>query len=103
MPSTLTAAAFVANLHTTFRVFSDESNAVELDLIEVTERPVSPRQMQFSILFRGPADTLLPQRIYRVEHERMGAVGDLFLVPVSRERDGYRYEAVFTLLFPREA
>jgi len=33
----------------------------------------------------------LPQRIYRVEHERLGAI-DLFLVPIASDR----YEAVFT-------
>jgi hypothetical protein len=33
----------------------------------------------------------------QIKHERLGMF-DLFLVPVSRERDGMRYEAVFNRL-----
>ena len=54
----------------------------------------------FVLLFRGPAGAALPQRIYALQHEELGAV-ELFLVPVGREgdsRDATRpvlYEAVF--------
>jgi len=37
---------------------------------------------------------MLPQGIYGLSHERMGDF-DLFLVPISREELGFRYEAVF--------
>jgi hypothetical protein len=43
---------------------------------------------------RRPHD-LLPQRIYRLEHDELGAL-DLFLVPIGRDDSGVRYEAVFT-------
>ena len=48
----------------------------------------------FALLFRGPREPILPQRIYRLEHDDIGAF-DLFLVPVGVEPDGARYEAVF--------
>jgi hypothetical protein len=46
-------------------------------------------------VFRGPGDVLLPQRIYRMEHEEIG-VFDLFLVPIGPDEIGLRYEAIFT-------
>ena len=49
----------------------------------------------FSLVFHAPAEALHPQRIYRLEHERLGAM-DLFLVPLGPEGDAMRYEAVFT-------
>ena len=48
---------------------------------------------RFSLYFTGP-DRYLPQHVYRIEHEQMGAL-DLFLVPVGKLDNGFRYEAVF--------
>ena len=49
----------------------------------------------FSIVFKGPAAPVLPQRIYRLEHARLGAL-DLFLVPIGPGAGGLLYEAIFT-------
>lgn len=49
---------------------------------------------RFSVFFDGPGDIRLPQQTYRLQHEEMGAI-DLFLVPVSGDEKGFRYEAVF--------
>jgi hypothetical protein len=38
---------------------------------------------------------VLPQRIYRLEHEQMGPL-ELFIVPVGPDGDGLGYEAIFT-------
>jgi len=38
---------------------------------------------------------ILPQRIYRVEHDAIG-VCEIFLVPLTPDADGARYQAVFT-------
>jgi hypothetical protein len=48
----------------------------------------------FSIFFWGPADVLLPQRMYDLAGDP--ALPGLFIVPVGRNSDGYEYEAVFT-------
>lgn len=50
---------------------------------------------QFSLHFRGPATPVLPQQIYRLQHQGIGVL-DLFLVPIGRDATGMTYEAVFT-------
>lgn len=53
------------------------------------------RMVQFSLLFRGPADPLLPQGTY---HFRHAALGDFafFITPVARTREATDYEACFS-------
>jgi uncharacterized protein DUF6916 len=45
----------------------------------------------FSLVFAGPPEPALPQRIHRLEHAQLGVL-ELFLVPVGPGR----YEAIFT-------
>jgi hypothetical protein len=90
----LTKEAFAENLNTKFRIPMQSSSAAELELIEVVEARSTSRQQQFSVFFRGPSEYLLPQATYHMEHEKMGEM-DLFIVPVGREQEGFRYEAVF--------
>lgn len=47
----------------------------------------------FNLLFRGPADPVLSQGIYRFRLE--GEAADIFIVPVARDESGTLYEAVF--------
>ena len=66
-----------------------------LELIDVrTLRPHSRRQEPFVLLFRGPAQPVLPQRIYTVAHGELGQLV-IFLVPVQGGPAGIEYEAVF--------
>jgi hypothetical protein len=95
----LTRESFAENLNTKFRVHVESSEPLEIELIEVSERKRVRDVEQFSIIFRGALGFMLPQRIYRLEHERLGAF-DLFLVPIARETDGFRYEAVFNRFVP---
>lgn len=88
-----TRDAFAANLHTSFLILFP-SHTLSLTLVELTDQPSSPRLETFSLLFRGPADTLLPQGMYAIRHDQMGTA-ELFLVPVARHGDGLYYEAVF--------
>ena len=81
----LTAADFAPLRHQLFELAAD--HASQLELVEVTGAGGRP----FSLVFRGPGEPLLPQRIYRVEHPALGAL-DLFLVPIGPGR----YEAIFT-------
>lgn len=94
MSELLTKEAFAENLNTKFSIQLEDSKAAELELIEVVEASSTSRQRQFSVFFRGPLEYMLPQGTYHMEHEKMGAL-DLFIVPVGREQDGFRYEAVF--------
>jgi hypothetical protein len=89
---TLTAADFVPFHGESFRVLSEDAPPFEVELIEVSEGAGgAASRAQFSLVFRGGPDPPLPQRIYRVEHERLGAL-EIFLVPIAVDR----YEAVFT-------
>jgi len=100
MVATLTENEFSHHLNTKYRVNVDAAKPIELELVEVKsyvnkDKPSEQGGMErFSIHFRGPADIMLPQGTYGLSHERMGDF-DLFLVPISREELGFRYEAVF--------
>jgi hypothetical protein len=91
----LTHETFAARIGEPFAIA--EPAALDLLLEEAnlgTEAPDAPRQ-PFSLVFRGPPQPLLPQRIYRLEHEALGAL-EIFIVPISCDAGGARYEAVFT-------
>ncbi len=94
-----TREMFADCLNTTFKVVDELSNPVDLELIQVSERRGTKRQEIFSIQFRGPADRMMPQKTYKLEHGRLGDI-DLFLVPVGKDNAGVYYEAVFNLLIP---
>jgi len=49
----------------------------------------------FSLLFVGPREPALPQRLYTLSHATLGEL-PLFLVPISEDATGRTYEAVFT-------
>lgn len=92
----LTPSSFSENLGSTFRIQlgGDQSLNAELSEVLLHEAHGGPRKQPFSIHFRGPKGAALPQAIYRVEHERMGAM-EIFLVTIGPDERGMRYEAVF--------
>jgi hypothetical protein len=98
MAEHLTEAQFAEQLNTKFRVLIEAPRPVELELVEVKgwrSGTEEARGMErFSVLFKGPADILMPQNIYPLEHEQLGRF-DIFLVPVGRDESSFNYEAVF--------
>lgn len=95
----LQIADFARHLNQTFRIHVETPEPLAAELIEVSQMGSRPEgeewRQAFSVVFRGPAEPILPQRIYRVEHEELGSL-DLFLVPLGPDKVGVRYEAVFT-------
>ena len=91
-----TRIAFAECQGTPFRLDAGPNGPAELELVEVTaHRPnAGPDDRPFSLLFRGPAAPVLDQRTYLLAHERLGELA-IFLVPVGRDAEGVRYEAVF--------
>jgi hypothetical protein len=88
----LTVADFEALRGDRFRIAPGDSAPFEVDLVEVTEIARVPGgRAPFSLEFQGGPNPSLPQRIYRVQHEALGAI-EIFLVPIASDR----YEAVFT-------
>ncbi len=95
----LTLEAFSAHLDTEFRLADPPPGGpIALRLTEVRghgRQPNAPRVEPFSLLFTGPPQPILEQRIYRLEHLELGPL-DIFLVPVGRDDSGSLcYEAVF--------
>jgi hypothetical protein len=89
---TLSVADFAPLRGDRFVIAPGDAPAFEVELVDVTEIPREPGgRAPFSLVFRGGPTPPLPQRIYRVEHERLGAI-EIFLVPIASER----YEAIFT-------
>ena len=95
-------SSFEERLDEPFRVYPEAGNPLEMKLIEVTSlgpKSVAPSATQdlrdsFSIVFRGPADRPLEQRIYRMAHDSLSSF-EIFLVPIGPDQEGLCYEAVF--------
>ncbi len=92
----LTHASFEEHLNTPFRVHFGGEAPLEVVLFQVRlhEAHGGPRKQPFSLYFRGPRQPVLPQQIYRLEHEKMGTM-EVFLVPIGPDGQGMGYEAVF--------
>jgi hypothetical protein len=96
MTAPLTEAEFSKHVNTKFRVVSEQP--IELELTEVkgylSKAHEQSGMERFSAFFNGPREPFLRQHVYALEHDRMGAF-ELFLVPIAKDEDGFRYEAVF--------
>jgi hypothetical protein len=97
----LTVDSFRPAVGQPFVLDLDGSERLDLELVEArTHARDAPaldangRRSAFSLLFRGPAEPVLAQRIYRLEHAATGPL-ELFLVPVARDAEGTSYEAIF--------
>lgn len=88
------SSTFREQLHTRFKIATDGIPKMELELAEVNEPAAPPQVELFTLTFRGPRAPVLPQKIHRVEHAKLGAF-DLFLTAVAADQQGTAYEAVF--------
>jgi hypothetical protein len=97
MLETLTRETFERCTARRFRLRTEDGD-LELELkhaADVGTRPASATRQAFSVTFDGPAEPILPQRIYTLENEELGELA-IFLVPVASDEEGTQYEAVFT-------
>jgi hypothetical protein len=86
-------ADFRVAVGTVFRLEgSDELHLVEAE--PTGERGAGMEREPFRLAFLGPADAILPQRTYRLEHDTLGTL-DIFIVPIARDANGTTYEAIF--------
>ncbi len=97
MLDNLTHARFSECLNTQFRLLDIPSEGKALVLAQVSELHKNHKYEVFSLLFHGPVEYPLQQRIYRLQHDQLGIL-EIFLVPVGRDKEGYHYEAVFNRL-----
>jgi hypothetical protein len=99
----LTVDVFRPRVGDRFRVCPTPESRLDAELVEARALggSASPpaghpgRRIPFSLLFRTAAGSVMPQRIYRVEHDEIGPY-DIFLVPVGKDATGVLYEAIFT-------
>ena len=81
----------------TFTIVEDECVAMTLTLTEaeLLHARVPPvGRAPFSLIFVAKAERVLPQRLYRIEHDGLGTMA-IFLVPVGRDASGIQYQALF--------
>ncbi len=83
MRQNLTLSDFVEYLDHAFPVTVD-TERLSFVLTEATGlKPMGPgSQAPFLLIFRGPPQPLLPQRIYEIEHPRLGTLA-IFIVPIG--------------------
>lgn len=93
----LTAQVFEPLVKTTFFLSDAEGNRLPLELAELKTGAPDSQVEHMSLLFRGPLEPLLAQKIYRIEHPETGPF-ELFIVPVGQDSSATLYEAVFNRL-----
>ena len=100
-PRWLTFDLFEGRVGDQFVVSSDDVAAIPMELSEATESthaggtgPEGQPRLQFSLVFAGPLEPVLPQAIYGLDHDDLGHL-DVFIVPVGRTDTATRYQAVF--------
>jgi hypothetical protein len=103
---TLTAADFRKHQGTGFRLTGEQreggpAGSSEVELAEVNEHPQSAGgtfRVPFSVVFRGPLEPIMPQGIYRLEHEHLGAL-ELFIVPIGPNKNANSAEGPTAMLY----
>lgn len=98
MLDSVTLTSFVDCLGTVFRLDAGEALSLELTLIEAEATRFSSQadsSPAFSLIFRGALQPILPQQIYKFEHDRLGTL-EMFIVPIGPDNQGMRYQAIFT-------
>jgi len=96
---TVARGRFAEQLHSTFSIDFGDAARVPAELVEYTERSMTPQNEQFSLLFRVAADVPAAQGMREVTHPALGTLA-LFLVPVDRDGRGLYLEAAFNRLIP---
>ena len=93
----LTRTLLVEHLNSKFQIFIEPEIAAEIELVEVEQRRSTPRQEQFSAVFRAPASVPARQGLYRLKHDALGEF-EIFLVPFKRDDESVHFEAFFNRL-----
>ena len=104
-PDQLKLETFSPWLKSKFRVALDSANFLEVELASANAltQPVQPQaaggslQESFALVFHGPDNRFLPQRIYPFEHDQIGRF-ELFIVPIGQKPGFIQYQAIFNRL-----
>lgn len=94
--STIKKENFDPHVNTIFTFKTENNLAVDFELIETSSLHSSNIE-SFKLLFKGPVDTIYPQKIYHFEHTALGEI-ELFIVPIKKDDVGIYYETIFSRL-----
>ncbi len=95
MSGQLNQSIFENHINESFRISQQPDGNIDLMLEKIDAGKSDGGDDEcFSIIFQGPADSCLPQKVYSLKHTKLGTF-PLFIVPVAKNENGYRYEAVF--------
>jgi hypothetical protein len=76
-----------------------DGGTLEVELIEcralTSPRRSGAEREPFALIFRGPRQPVLAQRIYKFEGGTLDPL-EMFIVPVGPDAIGMRYEAIFS-------
>lgn len=101
MSEDLKKTSFDPHLNSKFEITTEAEGVVEAELVEVSEHNRENLEC-FSLLFKVSKDKFFDQKIYKVNHPKMGEI-DLFLTPVvHRDQDALYYESVFNRLIEKK-
>jgi hypothetical protein len=88
---------YLPHVGSPFAIRNPDGVGITLTLQAARDVGSTATQEQFALLFQGPAAYPLAQATYELTHAALGE-HVLFLVPVERNADGFRYQAVFNRL-----
>lgn len=81
-----------------FSINEQDIPAIPLTLAEAqplnAARTMPGMRPPFSLIFLARDPRVLPQRLYRIEHNGLGEVA-IFLVPIGKSAEGVSYQATF--------
>ncbi|HEV2147820.1 MAG TPA: hypothetical protein VGR37_10490 [Longimicrobiaceae bacterium] len=97
MIETFTHETFAGHVGEPFRIHADDGSSIEARLASARTwgSGSDGHRVPFTLTFHGPLSPVLPQRIYRLQHDGIGTF-ELFLVPVGPAGGEMQYEAVFS-------
>ena len=99
--ATLNMAAFKSQLGSSFTI-NNETAKVKVKLVDVTNlasrKQTAAGKEGFSLLFRGPRETILKQNTYLIEHTKLGMLSFLVVPVGARDTRSPYYEAVINRL-----
>ena len=97
----LNMASFKSQLGSSFLI-NHEASKVKITLVDVTnfasQKQTAAGKEGFSLLFRGPQETILKQDTYVIEHEQLGMFSFLVVPVGTKDKRAPHYEAVINRL-----
>ena len=86
---------FADHVGSSFTLVGAEGTTMPLTLVEAEpSRGAGVGRTPFALLFRSTVQQVVPQGVYRLEHDAMGVL-EIGFTPVARTDAGIDYEAIF--------